>query len=230
VAKHRGRPALVVRHQNIRWSWGELAERVEALAAGLLALGLELGERIGIWSPNCAEWVLTQFATAKAGLILVNVNPAYRRAELEYALNKVGCKALILSPALKTSNYIEILTDLAPEIATSIPGKLAAARLPELRTVIQLGSERTPGMMNFDEIARKGVTAQREHCISSRTACNSTTPSTSSSPPGRQASPKVPRSPTTIFSTTAFSSARRCGWGPTTSSAFRCRSIIASGW
>src|SRR5246127_3650353 len=87
------REALVVRHQNIRWTFAELAARAENLAAGLLALGLRPGDRIGIWSPNNSEWVLTQFASAKAGLILVNINPAYRITELEYALNKVGCKA-----------------------------------------------------------------------------------------------------------------------------------------
>src|SRR3546814_9250800 len=91
--------------QNLRWSYRELARQVDALAAGLLALGLKRGDRIGIWSPNSSEWVLTQLATAKAGLILVNINPAYRLAELDYALNKVACKALIAHPAFKTSAY-----------------------------------------------------------------------------------------------------------------------------
>jgi fatty-acyl-CoA synthase len=162
AAQHGNRPALVVRHQNIRWSYAEFARRAEALAAGLLALGLEPGDRIGIWAPNCAEWVLTQFATAKAGLILVNINPAYRRAELEYALNKVACKALILAPALKTSDYLAILADLAPELKTATPGKLAAKALPHLRLVVRLGAERTPGMMNFDEISARGGPAEKK--------------------------------------------------------------------
>src|SRR5690242_4833839 len=93
---HGGRMALISRHQNVRWSYEELNERADALATGLLALGLEPGDRVGIWAPNCAEWTLTQFAAAKAGLILVNINTAYRKAELEYALNKVGCRALVL--------------------------------------------------------------------------------------------------------------------------------------
>ncbi|HEY1261646.1 MAG TPA: AMP-binding protein, partial [Stellaceae bacterium] len=109
------RDALVVRHQEIRWSWRALKERVDAFAAGLLALGLEPGERIGIWSPNNAEWVVTQFATAKAGLILVNINPAYRLTELEYALNKAGCKALVTAARFKSSNYLGMLGELAPE-------------------------------------------------------------------------------------------------------------------
>src|SRR5579885_2298374 len=100
------RPALVVRSQQVRWSWRELADRVEAFAAGLVALGLAPGDRIGIWSPNNAEWVITQFATAKTGLILVNINPAYRLAELEFALNKVGCAALITATQFKTSDYV----------------------------------------------------------------------------------------------------------------------------
>ncbi len=87
--------ALVVRHQNVKWSYAELCDRVDRFAAGLLATGLDPGNRVGIWSPNNAEWVITQLATAKAGLILVNINPAYRVAELEYALCKVECKALI---------------------------------------------------------------------------------------------------------------------------------------
>jgi fatty-acyl-CoA synthase len=162
VAKYREREALVVRHQGIRWTWGELGRRVDQLAAGLLALGLEPGDRIGIWSQNNSEWVLTQFATAKAGLVLVNINPAYRRAELEYALNKVGCKALITSPALKTSNYLEIINDLAPELKGSKPGELNSKALPHLRWVIRLGPEKTPGMLNFDEVSPRATNSQHE--------------------------------------------------------------------
>lgn len=161
AARHAEREALVVVHQDVRWSWAELLERADALAAGLLALGLEPGDRVGIWAPNCAEWALTQFATARAGLVLVNINPAYRRAELEYALNKVGCKALVLAPALKTSNYIDILDDLAPELTDSEPGRLQAQRLPQLRWAIRLGNERSAGMLNFDELAQRAGAAER---------------------------------------------------------------------
>ena len=116
--------ALVVRHQNIHWSYAALKTQVDDVAAGLLALGLRRGERIGIWSPNNSEWLVTQLATAKAGLILVNINPSYRLAELDYALNKVGCKALITHPAFKSSDYIAMLNELAPELARSEPGRL----------------------------------------------------------------------------------------------------------
>jgi fatty-acyl-CoA synthase len=147
------REALVVRHQDIRWSYATLKREVDGFAAGLLGLGLAPGERIGIWAPNCVEWVVTQFATAKAGLILVNINPAYRVSELEYALNKVGCKALVTAARFKTSDYIAMLNDLAPELATCEAGKLKAAKLPDLRTVIRLGRESTPGCYNFSQIA-----------------------------------------------------------------------------
>jgi len=155
------REALVVRHQNIRWSYRDLQREVDALAAGLLALGLEPGERIGIWSHNNSEWVLTQLATAKAGLILVNINPAYRLAELDYALNKVGCRALITMPAFKTSDYIGMLRELAPELDRAEPGRLEAGRLPALRTVIRMGAERTAGMLNFADIAGRAGEAHR---------------------------------------------------------------------
>ena len=149
AAKHAPREALVVRHQDIRWTWAELKRRVDNLACGLRRLGLAPGERVGIWSQNCAEWVLTQFASAKAGLILVNINPAYRRSELEYALNKVQCKALILSPGFKSSNYLEILQSVALD-------------LKSLSIVIRLGKEKAPGMLNFDDLLADASDAEIE--------------------------------------------------------------------
>jgi len=150
--RHAPREALVVRHQNARLSYAELRRKVDALACSFMRLGLKPGDRIGIWSPNSLEWVLTQFATAKAGLIMVNINPAYRRAELEYAHNKVGCRALILAPSFKTSDYLVMLEDLAPEMAASRPGALQSAKLPRLEIVIRLGAGKTPGMYNFDAL------------------------------------------------------------------------------
>ena len=159
-ARHAEQEALVVRHQNVRLSYALLREKVDALACGLLRAGLMPGDRVGIWSQNNEEWVLTQFATAKIGLVLVTINPAYRRAELEYALNKVGCRALILSPAFKSSNYLEILQDLAPELAHCAPGRLKAARLPTLDTVIRLGDDKTSGMFNFGELLKAPTRAE----------------------------------------------------------------------
>jgi fatty-acyl-CoA synthase len=146
------RDALVVTDQNVRWSWKELRERARVLAAGLLATGLNPGDRIGMLAPNRAEWLLAQFGSAYAGLILVNINPAYRQAELEYALNKVGCRGLITETRFKSSDYIEMLQSLAPELATASCGDLHAERLPALRTVIQLGSENIPGMFSLEQI------------------------------------------------------------------------------
>ena len=128
----------------------------DRFAAGLLSLGLYRGDRIGIWAPNRPEWLIAQFATARIGLILVNVNPAYRVSEFEYALNKVGAKALILARQFRRSSYVEMLRELAPELDRCPPGRLHADRLPALRTVIQLGPEPAPGCLGFDEVMDRG--------------------------------------------------------------------------
>jgi fatty-acyl-CoA synthase len=166
AARFAERDALIVRHQQVRWTYRELQRRVNAFAAGLLALGLEPGERVGIWSPNNAEWVVAQFATAKAGLILVNINPAYRLAELEYALNKAGCAALITAARFKTSDYVGMLNQLAPELADAAPGEIEAARLPLLRLAINIGGDSVPGMLRLDEIYDLGGDVERERIAS----------------------------------------------------------------
>ncbi len=145
--------ALVSVHQGVRWTYAELKARAEATASGLLALGLIPGDRIGVWSPNKAEWALTQFAAAKAGLILVTINPAYRLSEVEYTLNKVGVKALVVAERFKTSEYVAMIETLAPEIATARPGGLTAARLPSLKAVIKIGGPPRPGWFDFGDIA-----------------------------------------------------------------------------
>jgi len=152
TARFAGHTACVFREQGLRWSWAELRENSDRLAAGLHALGLRKGERLGIWSPNRSEWILAQYATARLGVILVNINPAYRLSELEYALNKVGCRAIISAPAFKTSQYLQMLQTLAPELATCEPGRLRAAKLPQLEFVIRMGDEKTPGMLNLAEV------------------------------------------------------------------------------
>ena len=157
------REALVVHHQQIRWTYRELEQRATQIAAGLLAAGLMPGDRVGIWAPNCAEWVLTQFATAKAGCILVNINPAYRLAEIEYVLTKVGCRALITAAAFKSSDYLNMLRNLVPEAADCAKGELRSARFPKLKMLVRLGEERTAGFFNFAELARLGDDASRAH-------------------------------------------------------------------
>jgi fatty-acyl-CoA synthase len=111
-ATHGDRPALVARHQGIRWTYAELHDRVEQCARGLLAAGVAKGDRVGIWSPNKAEWVIVEFATAKIGAILVNINPSYRAHELEYALRQSGCSLLILAPGFKDADYRELLAGI----------------------------------------------------------------------------------------------------------------------
>ena len=155
VARCGDKEALVVVHQNVRWTWSDLKERVDAFARGLIALGFRPGERVGIWATNQSEWVVTQLATAKVGIILVNINPAYRPGELEYALNKVGCKGLVTGVRFKSSDYIAMLNELMPEMAAAKPGAIRSQRLPTLTTVIRLGEDKTPGMFNFNDLLER---------------------------------------------------------------------------
>src|ERR1700759_2462112 len=132
------RMAQITRHQKVRWTYADLLRRSEDLAIGLRGLGLNKGDRVGIWSANVSEWVLAQFGTALAGLILVNINPAYRVHEFEYAMKKSGCRALILSPGHKNNDYFASLRTCAPEIDSALPGKLQSKGLPQLEFVIRL--------------------------------------------------------------------------------------------
>ena len=176
------RTALVSPSQGIRWTWGEFRDRVDAFAAGLLALGLRRGDRIGIWSLNRAEWALTQFAAARAGLVLVTINPAYRLSELEFALNKVGCAALVTATSFKSSDYVGMVQTLAPELAAAVPGQVSAARLPQLRTVIQIGGPRFRARSPSATWRPSAVTPNDRPLPTSPARCSSTTRSTSSSP------------------------------------------------
>lgn len=148
--------ALVVRHQAIRWTYRHFREEVDRLATGLLALGIEPGDRVGIWGANSAEWALVQFATAKIGAIMVCINPAYRLYELEYALNKVECKAIVTAESFKSSEYLKMLRELAPELDDSAPGRLHSAKLPYLDLVVRMGDAATAGMLNFADVCDMG--------------------------------------------------------------------------
>ncbi len=162
VARWGPRDAVVCRHQNIRWTFAQLNDAADKLAAGLLAVGFEPDDRIGIWSPNNIEWVITQFATAKAGLVLVNINPAYRIGELEYALSKVECVGIVIAKQFKTSNYVELLAKLAPELASSKPGELHAKKLPHLKTVICISEQQHAGMYRFSDVTTSGTDADKQ--------------------------------------------------------------------
>ena len=143
------RDAILARHQNIRLTYRELDLQVNRLARGLLNLGLTRGDRLGIWSPNRLEWLLVQFATARAGIILVNINPAYRINELQFALRKVGCRALLLAPVFKSSDYIAMMRALLPESAFHGGGRVVCEDFPELEWVVQLGQEDILGFLGF---------------------------------------------------------------------------------
>ena len=154
------RPALISPSHGVAWTWREFRERASNLAAGLVKLGLKRGERIGVWSLNRPEWTLTQFAAAEAGLVFVTLNPAYRLHELEYALKKVGCAALVVATRFKTSDFIGMVNTLAPELAHCEPGATKAAKLPDLRIVIQIG-EQAPGTLAFEAVGKLGGEAER---------------------------------------------------------------------
>ncbi len=151
VRQHGQREALVVRHQGLRYTYEELNAATDELARGLLAAGIERGDRVGIWAPNCAEWVLTQFATAKIGVILVNVNPAYRTSELEYALRQSGCRMLIAAQQFKEASYVEMVEEVSPS-------------LPELERTVFLGTagweELIAGARRIDPGALSDVSAR----------------------------------------------------------------------
>jgi len=157
VTRFADRPAIVFREQNVRWTWAQFKSEVDCFAAGLASLGLKAGDRLGIWSPNRVEWLVTQFATARIGVILVNINPAYRLHELEYALNTSGCRAIISAERLRSSQYLEMLQVLAPELATCGPDKLVCKRLPALQFVIRMGDGSTPGMLGYAALMARGA-------------------------------------------------------------------------
>ncbi|XP_061665866.1 medium-chain acyl-CoA ligase ACSF2, mitochondrial-like isoform X2 [Syngnathoides biaculeatus] len=149
------REAAVFVRDDVRKTFAQFHQDVERAAAGLLALGLRRGERLGMWGPNTYEWLLFQFATAKAGLIMVSVNPAYQAEEAEFALRTVGCKAVVCPEAFKTQKYCDMLRLICPEIPACPPGDIRSSRLPDLRCVIALGG-RQPGMFHLDDVMQAG--------------------------------------------------------------------------
>ncbi|MCG6576810.1 AMP-binding protein [Pseudomonas sp. AF32] len=157
VQRYPDGEALVVRHQSLRYTWRQLAEAVDLHARAFLALGLQAGDRLGVWAPNCAQWCISQFASAKIGVILVNINPAYRTSELEYVLKQSGCQWLVCAGAFKTSDYHAMLQSLAPELAQQSIGHLDSERLPDLRGVISLDLQPPPGFLPWSQLAAFGM-------------------------------------------------------------------------
>jgi fatty-acyl-CoA synthase len=163
VGRHGARDAAIFDAEHLRLSWYDVQQRADAMAAGLLALGLRRGNRVGIWAPNRSEWLITQFATARVGLVLVNINPAYRTSELEYALKKVGCRALVLARRYRASDYLAMLAEIAPEIHLQGASEvLDSVRLPELKHVVVLGDEPAPARaLSYPRLLSLGGPAQR---------------------------------------------------------------------
>ena len=196
VAAHGARDAAVFAATGTRWSWYDLQRKADEVAAGLLALGIKRGDRVGIWAPNCEEWLGLQFGTARIGAILVNINPAYRESELEYALNKVQCRVLVMARALKSSDYVAILRALAPEIDRApADGRLRCERLPRLRHVVLMDDWRSAGRRHeLQGVPASGRTGAE---VAARLRCRRhsipTTPSTSSSRAARPGRPRAPR-------------------------------------
>ncbi|NWW30226.1 ACSF2 synthetase, partial [Panurus biarmicus] len=155
VQRFPDREALVFCRDGVRKTFAQFKQEVDQAAAGLLALGLRKGDRLGMWGPNKYEWVLMQFATAQAGIILVSVNPAYQASELEFVLRKVGCKALVFPTQFKTQKYYDILKESCPELEKSCPGGIKSKRLPDLSIVIMCDSK-LPGTFHMDEVMQAG--------------------------------------------------------------------------
>ena len=162
TAKNYGeREALIF--PGYRLTYSDFNREVDALAKGFLALGLEKGDRLGIWAPNRLEWVLTQFATARVGVVLVNINPAYRLSELEYSLASVGCKALVLAQSTKNSNFLQMIRSLIPEIDICSKTKLFSAKLPKLKHVIVMDNvDSFDGLWSFEGIMVLGKQVSEE--------------------------------------------------------------------
>ncbi|MGE8372268.1 MAG: AMP-binding protein [Pseudomonas putida] len=164
VARCANGEALVSRHQGLRYSWRQLAEQVEVHARALMALGVNTGDRVGIWSPNSAQWCILQLASAKVGAILVNINPAYRVGELEYVLRQSGCRWLVCADAFKTSDYHAMVQELVPELACATPGELASERLPDLRGVISLAANPPAGFLPWHALAERAGQTSIDAC------------------------------------------------------------------
>ncbi|TVM07205.1 MAG: AMP-binding protein [Halomonas sp.] len=162
VAEYPDNDALIVLHQDIHWCYRQLQEEVNRCARALLAIGVKPGDRVAIWAPNCSEWTLTQFATAKVGAILVNINPAYRTHELEYALNQSGARFLVTADSFRLSDYRAMLMELAPELSASPEGQLKSQKLPELECVINLSAEKYSGMWRWTDFMAQSDTVSQQ--------------------------------------------------------------------
>jgi fatty-acyl-CoA synthase len=156
AARYPNYPALICRHQNKRYTYQELVREVESTAKGLLRLGTQKGDRVGIWCTNYAEWIITLFAVTKIGALLVNFNPAYGTVEFEHALQQSGCSTLFLTRGFRKSNFPAILYEICPEAARSVPGAVQSAKLPNLRNLVFIGDSAPSNMIPWDGLLQMG--------------------------------------------------------------------------
>ncbi|MEQ8953893.1 MAG: AMP-binding protein, partial [Gammaproteobacteria bacterium] len=162
VAEYSEREAVVSMHQQQRWTYRELGRHVDELARAFIAAGFQQGDRVGIWSPNNVEWLTTQYATAKAGVILVTINPAYRVHELAYVLEQSGCKGLVLQNKFKSSDYLAMISELCPQLANCSPGQLQSDKFPNLTHVISMTAASSPGIFDWQEFVALSQQAAAE--------------------------------------------------------------------
>ena len=151
VEQYGDREAVVSIHQDVRLTYSQLAERANELARAFIAAGFEKGDRVGVWSPNNVEWLTTQYATAKAGIILVTINPAYRVHELAYVLEQSGCKGLVLQNQFKTSDYEAMISELCPDLRSVETGSLSTEKFPNLNTVVSMTASEVAGIYDWSE-------------------------------------------------------------------------------
>ncbi|CAL8274095.1 unnamed protein product [Lota lota] len=163
AAVHRwpDREAVVIPQEGVRKTFAQFQEDVDKAAAGLFALGLNRGDRLGVWGPNMYEWILFQYATAKAGIIMVSVNPAYQLKELEYTMRKIQCNAVVCPTRFKTQEFCQMLREICPEINTAVSGRIQSSRLPDLRMVIVTDS-RQPGMLHVEDVLQAGESSHHK--------------------------------------------------------------------
>ncbi len=229
VAERGDADFIVFPDRGLRWSWNQFDERVDNLAKGLLAIGMEPGDHLGIWARNVPDWLTIAFATAKIGVVLVTVNPVYKSHELAYVIKQSDMKALAIIDTFRDVDYVEIVRGLVPEAATQERGRLYSAEFPKLKTLIYMGPEKHRGFYNVPELLVLG-----EHVpdgsarVGEGGALRTPTPSTCSTRRGRRAFPRASCSRTATSSTTASTSASARSSVPTTASACRCRSSTAS--
>ncbi|BBZ21580.1 hypothetical protein MGAD_59150 [Mycolicibacterium gadium] len=210
VAANPGGDALVDMASSRRWTYAELNDDVDLIARGLMALGIERGERVGIWAPNCPEWTIVQYATAKIGAILVNINPAYRTHELAYVLQQSGIRTLISATSFKTSDYVSMVDEVSAEA-------------PELRDVLYLERDWRALVDKAEQVSVDELRARTD-------SLDNTQPINIQYTSGTTGFPRARRSRIATSSTTATSPPSSSTSARTTACAYRCPSITASAW